>query len=107
MQSKDKETRAAALQVALRREQVSIRRGASWSAALVDELLSFPLALGAGVDDQVDALGLVARSVTRLGGRLPDAPRLRVYNLLDPHNPNAPPRTVTLREPAPMTASPR
>jgi predicted phage terminase large subunit-like protein len=60
MRGRDKETRAAPLRGLFLSGRVSILRGDRWVPDLVSELLRFPPG-STGNDDQVDALGLVAR----------------------------------------------
>ena len=65
MRGQDKETRAAPLRGMFRSGRVRLKRG-SWNEWLVRELLIFPNALGNGVDDGVDALGLIGRRLASL-----------------------------------------
>jgi predicted phage terminase large subunit-like protein len=84
MQGKDKETRAAALRALLADHRVHLPApGAEpWVSPLVDELLLFPLGGDApGVDDQIDALGVLARDLGRTSGVSPDVPNLVTYTL--------------------------
>jgi predicted phage terminase large subunit-like protein len=62
---KDKVTRAAGLRALFKQKRVFIVR-AEWNSWLVRELLHFPHATGAGVDDGVDALGLIGRRLAAL-----------------------------------------
>jgi predicted phage terminase large subunit-like protein len=65
MRGQDKETRAAALRGQFRRGKVFFPLVEKpWMRWLKEQLLEFPNATGAGVDDGVDALGLIGR---RLG----------------------------------------
>ena len=65
MRGQDKETRAAPLRGLFRSDRVFLKR-APWNEWLVRELLIFPNAMGAGVDDGVDALGLIGRRLASL-----------------------------------------
>lgn len=65
MRGQDKETRAAPLRGMLRSGRVSFKR-ASWNEWLVREMMLFPNAMGSGVDDGVDALGLIGRRLASL-----------------------------------------
>lgn len=65
MMGQDKETRAAPLRGLFRSDRVFLKR-APWNEWLVRELLIFPNAMGAGVDDGVDALGLIGRRLVQL-----------------------------------------
>ena len=65
MRGQDKETRAAALRGQFRRGKVFFpKNNPPWLRWLKEELINFPNATGVGVDDGVDALGLIGR---RLG----------------------------------------
>lgn len=72
MRGQDKETRAAPLRGMFRNRRVVLRR-APWNSWLVKELMLFPNATGSGVDDGVDALGLIGRRLAFLGR--PSAPQ--------------------------------
>jgi hypothetical protein len=61
MRGQNKETRAAPLRGQFKRRKVFLPHNAPWTRWFVAELLSFPNALGQGVDDGVDALGLLGR----------------------------------------------
>lgn len=63
---KDKQTRAAPLQALLRQLRIFMVR-APWNRWLMNQLLLFPTATGSGVDDGVDALGLIGRRLLQLG----------------------------------------
>ena len=65
MRGQNKETRAAALRGMFKRRVVHLKR-APWNEWLVKELLSFPNAIGQGVDDGVDALSLLGRRLSVL-----------------------------------------
>ena len=67
MMGRDKETRAAPLKELFRQKKVFFLR-APWNAWLVQELVAFPNAVGQGVDDGIDALGLIGRRFRALGG---------------------------------------
>jgi predicted phage terminase large subunit-like protein len=73
IRGQDKETRAAALRGMFKRGLVYLKR-ADWNAWLVKELLSFPNALGQGVDDGVDALSLLGRRLASLASASPPTP---------------------------------
>jgi predicted phage terminase large subunit-like protein len=70
MRGQDKETRAAPLRGMFKRGMISLKRE-SWNEWLVKELLNFPNALGDGVDDGVDALGLIGRRLASLASAAP------------------------------------
>jgi predicted phage terminase large subunit-like protein len=70
MRGQDKETRAAPLRGLFKRRKVFMRR-APWNEWMVRELLIFPNAMGEGVDDGVDALGLIGRRLTALASPAP------------------------------------
>jgi len=65
MRGQNKETRAAALRGMFKRGVIHLKR-AEWNSWLVKELLTFPNAMGQGVDDGVDALGLIGRRLSSL-----------------------------------------
>lgn len=65
MRGQDKETRAAPLRGLFRMKRIRFVRGL-WNEWLLREVLMFPNATGAGVDDGVDALGLIGRRLSRL-----------------------------------------
>lgn len=67
MRGQDKETRAAPLRGQFKRKKVYMPADAPFTKWLVTELLVFPNALGQGVDDGVDALGLLGRRLLALG----------------------------------------
>lgn len=77
MRGQDKETRAAALRGMFRSDRIRLVRS-PWNEWLVKELLLFPNAIGDGVDDGVDALGLIGRRLAHLarpaGAPLPPPP---------------------------------
>mgnify|MGYP001142663433 CR=1 FL=1 len=78
MRGQDKETRNAALRGLFRRGRVRLWQG-EWNNWLVKELMMFPNAVGSGVDDGVDALGLIGRRLIALAvpaGPQPAAPPL-------------------------------
>jgi predicted phage terminase large subunit-like protein len=75
MRGQDKETRAAPLRGMFKRGVIYLDPSKSWTNIIVNELLQFPNALGAGVDDCVDALGLIGRRMTVLQTTTPAAPR--------------------------------
>lgn len=66
MRGQDKETRAAPLRGQFKRRKVFLNPNAAYCKWLVPELLQFPNALGQGVDDGVDALGLLGRRMMAL-----------------------------------------
>lgn len=61
MRGQDKETRAAPLRGMFKRRKVYMPPNATFTSWLTRELLTFPNAMGQGVDDGVDALGLLGR----------------------------------------------
>lgn len=66
MRGQDKETRAAPLRGMFKRGVIYLDPSKPWTNIVVNELLQFPNALGAGVDDCVDALGLLGRRLASL-----------------------------------------
>jgi predicted phage terminase large subunit-like protein len=77
MRGQDKETRAAALRGAFKRGLVHYPADAPFARWLTTELLRFPNATGNGVDDGVDALGLMGRrmgSLSKPAATQPAAP---------------------------------
>jgi len=67
MRGQDKETRAAPLRGQFKRRKIYMPADAPFVKWLVPELLMFPNALGQGVDDGVDSLGLMGRRMMMLG----------------------------------------
>ena len=65
MRGQDKETRAAPLRGMFRRGKIRMVRG-EWNRWLLTEINNFPNAMGQGVDDGVDALGLIGRRLASL-----------------------------------------
>ena len=61
MRGQNKETRAAGTRGQFKRRKVFLPASTSFTNWLVAELLAFPNAVGQGVDDGVDALGLLGR----------------------------------------------
>ena len=61
MRGQNKETRAAPLRGMFKRRKVYIPPDAPFKSWLVREILTFPNAMGEGVDDGIDALGLLGR----------------------------------------------
>ena len=66
MRGQDKETRAAPLRGMFKRGMMYFDPSKPWTNIIINELLQFPNALGAGVDDCVDALGLLGRRLSHL-----------------------------------------
>jgi predicted phage terminase large subunit-like protein len=66
MRGQDKETRAAPLRGQFKRHKVYMPHDAPFTKWLTAELLMFPNALGSGVDDGVDALGLMGRRLMQI-----------------------------------------
>lgn len=66
MRGQDKETRNAPLRGQFKRRKVFLNPNAPYCKWLVPELLQFPNALGQGVDDGVDSLGLLGRRMAVL-----------------------------------------
>ena len=75
MRGQDKETRAAPLRGLFRSGRVAFKR-AAWNRWLINEIMMFPNAMGAGVDDGVDALSLIGRRLASLA-RPANAPAAR------------------------------
>jgi predicted phage terminase large subunit-like protein len=73
MRGQDKETRAAPLRGMFKRGMIFFKR-APWNRWIVNELLSFPNAIGDGVDDGVDALSLIGRRLSGLARPAGEAP---------------------------------
>ena len=65
LRGQDKETRAAPIRGWFKRRKVYLVR-APWNEWLVREILSFPNALGSGVDDGIDCLSLFGRRLASL-----------------------------------------
>lgn len=78
--SRDKPTRARAIQARMAMGKVYFPRNRAWATDLVDELMRFP----AGThDDQVDTLSLLGRMLAMLSkGEVPE--RVRIPKALDP-----------------------
>jgi predicted phage terminase large subunit-like protein len=66
MRGQNKETRAAPLRGLFKSGKIFLKR-APWNRWLVNEILAFPNAMGDGVDDGIDALGLIGRRLASLG----------------------------------------
>lgn len=66
IRGKDKEVRAAALRGQFKRRKIYMPPDAPFTRWLVHELLTFPNALGQGVDDGIDALSLLGRRLMAL-----------------------------------------
>jgi predicted phage terminase large subunit-like protein len=66
MRGQDKETRAAALRGMFKRGLMYFDPSKPWTNIVINELLQFPNALGAGVDDCVDTLSLLGRRLASL-----------------------------------------
>jgi predicted phage terminase large subunit-like protein len=66
MRGQNKETRASALRGMFKRGMIYFDPSKPWTNIIVNELLQFPNALGAGVDDCVDALSLLGRRLAHL-----------------------------------------
>lgn len=66
MRGQDKETRNAPLRGQYKRRKVFMPANAPFAKWFTTELLQFPNALGQGVDDGVDALGLLGRRLLAL-----------------------------------------
>lgn len=91
MRGQDKETRAAPLRGQFKRRKIYMPADAPFTKWLVPELLMFPNALGQGVDDGVDALGLMGRrmlmlsrpALTVVGKRLPTIAEMTLDELFE------------------------
>ena len=66
MRGQDKETRAAPLRGQFKRRKVYYPADAPFAHWLTKELLTFPNAVGSGVDDGIDALGLLGRRMAAI-----------------------------------------
>lgn len=76
MRGQDKETRAASLRGMFKRGRVYMPPDAPFTKWLTNELLTFPNAVGSGVDDGIDALGLIGRRMLVISAPVaPVAPR--------------------------------
>lgn len=71
MRGQDKETRAAPLRGQFKRRRIWMPADAPFTSWLTRELLSFPNALGQGVDDGVDTLGLFGRRLASMARSSP------------------------------------
>jgi hypothetical protein len=71
MRGQDKETRAAALRGQFKRRRIWMPADAPFAGWLTRELLTFPNALGQGVDDGVDCLGLFGRRLSVMASAAP------------------------------------
>lgn len=89
MGGKDKPTRATALRAMLLDGTVHAVRG-PWLPALQAELSAFPVAQGPGVDDQIDALGLLPRLISRTSTNVPIAPVMETLYLCYPDGGSTP-----------------
>jgi predicted phage terminase large subunit-like protein len=84
MRGQDKETRAAPLRGQFKRRMVFMPPGMPWTAWLTTELLTFPNAVGQGVDDGVDTLSLMGRrmmAVARPTNVIPLRPSLTTADM--------------------------
>jgi len=77
----DKPTRAAPLRALMQAGRVHFMPGASWLPMLENEFESFPLAVGNGVDDMVDAIALAPRKLMRVAGGLGDTAPLPSFRV--------------------------
>lgn len=68
MRGQDKETRNAPLRGMFKRRKVYMPADAPFAGWFTNELLTFPNALGDGVDDGVDSLGLLGRRMLAVSG---------------------------------------
>jgi predicted phage terminase large subunit-like protein len=71
MRGQDKETRAAPLRGMFKRGKIYMSPDAPFKTWLVKEILSFPNAMGEGVDDGIDALGLLGRRMMQIARPAP------------------------------------
>jgi hypothetical protein len=65
LRGQDKETRAAAIRGWIKRGKVFFVR-APWNQWLIRQMLTFPNAVGQGVDDGIDCLSLFGRRLTAM-----------------------------------------
>jgi len=66
MRGQDKETRATALWGQFKRRKIFMPADSPFAGWLTKELLIFPNGIGSGVDDGIDALGLMGRRLPQL-----------------------------------------
>ena len=66
MRGQNKETRAAPLRGMYKRRKIYMPADAPFAGWLTNELLTFPNAMGEGVDDGIDALGLLGRRLAHI-----------------------------------------
>ena len=83
MRGQDKETRAAALRGMFKRGLMYFDPSKQWTNIVINELLQFPNALGAGVDDCVDTLSLIGRRLASLQTVTPLASKPRQPTIQD------------------------
>ena len=74
IRGQDKETRAAALRGMFKRHKIYMPKDAPFTRWLLNEILSFPNAIGQGVDDGIDALSCLGRRLFSLGKTAPPTP---------------------------------
>lgn len=77
MRGQNKEVRAASLRGAFKRHIVHFPADAPFARWLTTELLTFPNAIGQGVDDGVDALGLMGRRMAAIAPASPPSASVR------------------------------
>ncbi len=85
MRGQDKETRAAPLRGQFKRRKVYYPADAPFASWLTNELLTFPNAMGDGVDDGIDALGLLGRRMAAVAPKASNVVPIRKvgYSLND------------------------
>ena len=66
IRGQDKETRAGALRAKIKSGLLHVDRSQPWAHAVMRELLVFPNAMSAGMDDVVDSLSVIARKTSMM-----------------------------------------
>ena len=79
---KAKEARADALRSKIKSGLLHVDRSAPWALAVMKEITSFPNATGDGVDDIIDALGLVARKTSMMMVSKPEVKVVREQKVM-------------------------
>jgi predicted phage terminase large subunit-like protein len=77
IRGQDKETRAGALRAKIKSGMLHVDRSQPWAHAVMRELLIFPNAMSAGMDDIVDSLSVIARKTSMMMVSKPEAKVVR------------------------------